>query len=104
MTPTRKPDSAKVAAVDKVDSATKGKHGGKRPGSGRKAGVPNRTTAAAKEAFILAAEGIGGVPALTAWGATNPDKFWPLYAKLIPLDVTSAGERLAGVVVLPPTE
>lgn len=73
-------------------------------GKGRPKGVPNRTTAAAKEAFILAAEGIGGVPALTEWGKDNPDKFWPLYAKLIPLDVTSAGEKIVGVVVLPPTE
>ena len=65
-------------------------------GKGRKPGVPNKTTASAKEAFTLAAQGIGGVEALTQWGAVNPDKFWPLYARLIPTDVTSAGEKLVG--------
>lgn len=61
---------------------------------GRQKGTPNKLTAEAKEAFRLAAEGIGGVQALTDWGRDNPDKFWPLYAKLIPLDVTTAGEKL----------
>jgi hypothetical protein len=55
---------------------------------GRKKGTPNRLTVEAKEAFRLAAEGMGGVPALTEWGASAPDKFWPLYARLIPLEVT----------------
>lgn len=59
---------------------------------GRKAGTPNKLTVEAKEAFRLAAQGIGGVDALTEWARQSPDKFWPLYAKLIPLDVTS-GER-----------
>lgn len=63
-------------------------------GAGRKKGTPNKLTAEAKEAFRLAAEGIGGVEALTEWGRLNPDKFWPLYAKLIPLDVTSGGQRV----------
>lgn len=63
-------------------------------GKGRPKGALNHSTRAAKEAFILAAEGIGGVPALTEWGKKNPDKFWPLYAKLIPVDVTSAGKEL----------
>lgn len=75
------------------------KHGN--AGKGRKKGSPNKVTMAAKEAFILAAQGIGGVPALTAWGLNNQDKFWPLYAKLIPTDITSAGEKVAGVVTLP---
>ena len=64
-------------------------------GPGRPKGSQNKTTVAAKEAFTLAAQGIGGVEALTKWGTLNPDKFWPLYARLIPTDVTSAGEKLA---------
>jgi hypothetical protein len=89
------------SASEKVDTSTKPGRGGKRAGSGRKPGVPNKTTASAKEAFTLAAEGVGGVPALTAWGILNPDKFWPLYARLIPTDVTTAGEKISGVVILP---
>jgi hypothetical protein len=41
-------------------------------------------TADAREAFRLAAEGAGGVAALTQFALTNPESFWPLYAKLIP--------------------
>lgn len=69
---------------------------------GRKPGSRNKLTVEAKEAFRLAAEGIGGVPALTAWGQENPDKFWPLYAKLIPTDITSGEKPLAPMVVRVP--
>jgi hypothetical protein len=61
---------------------------------GRKAGMPNKLTADAKEAFRLAAEGVGGVEALTEWARVSPDKFWPLYARLIPVDHTTAGQPL----------
>jgi len=64
-------------------------------GQGRPKGSRNKLTVEAKEAFRLAAEGIGGVEALTAWGKRAPDKFWPLYAKLIPMDVTSGGKAIA---------
>ena len=53
-------------------------------GKGRPKGVPNKFTADAREAFRLAAEGAGGVAALTRFAITNPESFWPLYAKLIP--------------------
>lgn len=53
---------------------------------GRKAGTPNKTTAAVKEAMSLAFEGIGGVPALQAWAAKNPDLFYPLWTKLLPIE------------------
>jgi hypothetical protein len=62
---------------------------GKKTG-GRKKGTPNRMTADAKEAIRLAAEGAGGVPALTEWAKQNPDRFWPLYARLIPAVAVSA--------------
>jgi hypothetical protein len=47
----------------------------------------------------LAAEGIGGVEALTAWGKSAPDKFWPLYAKLIPMDITSGNKPIAPTAI-----
>lgn len=93
--------SADATVSEKVDTSSKSKRGGRRPGSGRKAGVPNKTTAAAKEAFRLAFEGMGGVPALIKWAEDNATDFYKLYSKLIPIDVTSDGDKLTGVVVLP---
>lgn len=67
---------------------------------GRKKGTPNKTTAVAKEAIELAAEGIGGVERLIDWVKEDPGNervFWSqMYTKLLPLqaDVTSNGETL----------
>jgi hypothetical protein len=55
---------------------------------GRKKGVPNRLTTAAREAFQMAFEGLGGVPALTQWAQENPTDFYKLFARLIPVEVT----------------
>lgn len=74
---------------------------GKKTG-GRKKGSLNRVTVAAKEAFTLAFQGMGGVPGLRKWGSENQTEFYKLYSKLIPVDVTSAGEQLQpGVIALP---
>ncbi len=48
----------------------------------------NKTTLAAKEAFRMAFEGTGGVPALIAWGKENRGELYKLYARLIPTEVT----------------
>lgn len=57
-------------------------------GKGRPKGVKNKVTAAAREAFTLAFEGLGGVKALTAWARGNKTEFFKLYARLIPTEVT----------------
>ena len=61
-------------------------------GKGRKAGVPNKLTTAAKSAIELAAEGLGGTKRLQAWAQEdkrNEHAFWTLiYPKLLPLQVT----------------
>lgn len=62
-------------------------------GAGRKKGQPNKLTVEAKEAFRLAAEGAGGVAALTEFAKTEPKVFWPLYARLIPLQMTGEGGK-----------
>jgi hypothetical protein len=57
------------------------KTGGRQPGS------QNKFTVAARTALALAFEGIGGVPALTAWARKNRSDFYKLYARLIPTEV-----------------
>jgi hypothetical protein len=66
--------------------AGKGKIKGSRKTGGRKPGSPNKLTVAAREAYQLAFEGIGGVPAFTEWAK--------LHSKTIPLDVTTNGKEL----------
>jgi hypothetical protein len=41
-----------------------------------------------REQFQHAFELIGGIPRLAHWAHQNPDKFFPLYSKLIPAQVT----------------
>lgn len=69
--------------------------GGKRPGSGRKKGVPNKLTMKAREAFEHAFNAAGGPAALAQWAKENRTEFYKLYAKTIPLDLTSNGKELA---------
>lgn len=62
------------------------------PGPGRKKGIPNRQTTAAKDAIVLAAQGLGGVDRLIQWAKEDPlneRSFWAsIYPKLIPVQVT----------------
>jgi len=44
-------------------------------------------TAKAAEAMQQAFEIIGGVPRLALWADRNPDKFYPLFARMIPQTV-----------------
>ncbi len=59
---------------------------------GRKKGTPNKTTALAKEAIALAAEGLGGTDRLINWAKEdkkNEAAFWTtIYPKLLPLQLT----------------
>ena len=65
-------------------------------GKGRKAGVPNKVTTAAKSAIEQAAQGLGGVPRLMAWAKEDPlneRAFWTqIYTKLLPLQVSGDPE------------
>jgi peptide deformylase len=59
---------------------------------GRRKGVPNKMTTAAKEAIALAAEKLGGAERLFAWAQEDPKNeaaFWTtIYPKLLPLQLT----------------
>lgn len=59
---------------------------GRKTGGGSRKGVPNKLTKAAREAFELAFDQVGGTSALTAWARANPTEFYKLYARLIPVE------------------
>jgi hypothetical protein len=69
----------------------------KKGNSGRPKGAVNKTTATAKQAFQLAFDKLGGWERLSKWAIEDPDNlktFYTLYARLIPTDVTTGGERI----------
>lgn len=69
--------------------------GGKRQGAGRKPGVPNALSTAAKDVIQQASERLGGVDRLVTWVQSDPanEKVWwgTIYPKLIPLQLTGDG-------------
>ena len=69
---------------------------------GRPSGFPNKTTVSVKAALEAAFLGLGGVPALIAWGQQEPGEFYRLWGKLLPRNVTLEGGAQLGIVILPP--
>jgi hypothetical protein len=69
---------------------------------GRLPGFPNKTTVSVKAALEAAFTGLGGVPALIAWGEREPAEFYRLWGKLLPRNVTIEGGAQLGIVILPP--
>lgn len=58
--------------------------GGKREGSGRKPGTPNKITRKTKEDVLEVFDNLGGVAHMTQWAAENPNQFYTIWAKLLP--------------------
>jgi len=82
--------------------ANKGTFTKDRPGPGRPKGVPNKFTASIREAFKEAFDGMGGAQGLMEWGTANPNLFYPLASKLIPIEVTGPeGEPLTVKIIAP---
>ena len=59
----------------------------KMPRGGSRKGIPNKSTAAVKEALPAAFEGIGGIPKLIEFGKSEPEAFYKLWVKMLPQEV-----------------
>lgn len=65
------------------------------PKAGRRKGTPNKATKTIREAWVEAFNLVNERIPLHEWGAANPEKFYPLATKLIPIDVTSGDKPIA---------
>jgi hypothetical protein len=65
------------------------KRGGKRPGAGRKKGVPNKLTADVKACIMAAFKKAGGEEYLLGVAQTDPRTFCALLGKILPTQVTA---------------
>ena len=54
---------------------------------------------AEQEAFVEAFDGVGGVDSLIEWAKDNPDKFYPLLARLFPKEVAVESKSSADLHV-----
>lgn len=76
--------------------------GGKREGAGRPVGVPNKLSGTVKNNVVQVFDDIGGLAYMASWAKDNPNQFFNIYAKLLPLQVNGAGndgEHISKVVV-----
>jgi len=68
--------------------------GGKRPGAGRKPGIPNKITTSMKEAFRAAFDDLQNESGetlghLKQWATENPSDFYRICAKMIPQQINA---------------
>jgi hypothetical protein len=81
---------ARTTMAEKVQG--KSKRGGKRPGSGRKKGIPNKLSGMLKDAILKAADNAGGNEGMVGYLQTqavmNPGPFMALLGKVLPMQVT----------------
>jgi len=65
-------------------------------GKGRRKGVPNKMTAAAKDAIAQAFNRLGGTDGLVSWAEANDDNrkafYTQIWPKIIPLQVSGDDE------------
>ena len=79
-----------TAVFEKIERKIKSGRGGKRPGSGRKRGSPNKLTADLRGIILGALQAAGGERYLAKVAKDHPAAFLALLAKLLPLQ--HAGE------------
>lgn len=60
---------------------------GKKTG-GRVAGTPNKLSGTAKDNIAAVFNRLGGTSAMAKWAEENPNQFYQIYAKLIPVQIS----------------
>ena len=73
--------------TEKSNRSTKSKRGGRREGSGRKKGVPNKVTVTIKNAAIEAFGEVGGKDYLVSVAKEDPKTFIQLLARILPSEI-----------------
>ena len=74
--------------TDTQEGPEKKQHGGRRPGAGRKKGVPNKYTADIKSMVLGALDAKGGQAYLERQADENPVAFMGLIGKILPTQLT----------------
>ena len=67
-------------------------HGGRRPGAGRKKGVPNKVTADIKAMVLGALDRAGGEEYMLEQARNNPNAFLTLVGKVLPTQITGPND------------
>jgi len=88
------------------------KHGGRRNGSSRKKGTPNKITADARAAIMAAFSDVGGSDYLRLIAVSHPQVFCSLLGKILPTQTQISGDpnnpltinRIELVVIKPPVD
>jgi hypothetical protein len=75
---------------DKIEEISENR-GGRREGSGRKPGSPNKLSATVKQNVIDVFEQLGGVDHMTKWAQENPNNFYNIYSKIMPTQTEIGG-------------
>ena len=75
--------------IEKVEEVST--KGGKREGSGRKAGVPNKLSSTVKDNVIAVFDALGGIEHMATWAKENPNNFYNIYAKILPIQQEISG-------------
>jgi hypothetical protein len=83
-------NDTEIEKIDKNLSKTENR-GGKREGSGRKPGVPNKMSSTVKQNVIEVFQNLGGIEHMTAWATENPNNFYNIYAKILPTQTELSG-------------
>ncbi len=66
--------------------------GGKRPGAGRKKGVPNKLTTDLKAMILQSLANVGGSAYLEQQSEKNPNAYLALIGRVLPLQVKEGGD------------
>jgi hypothetical protein len=77
-------------SFDKIEEKSENR-GGKREGSGRKPGSPNKISSTVKQNVIDVFDKIGGIDAMASWATDNRSEYYRIYSRLAPVSQEISG-------------